>query len=421
VPTDWISGDNTEVFGLDSGRCQARFISTRGKPWDLMIWAAYRIGRPNTPTATQTFKPVQMIQQEAAVTLALGGMVQVYESSGGLRDGRLIPWRMRMLREVGRFVKTRKAVCQASGMHPQVAVLHSEHHVRSKPAPDLWELDIDPVQGACFSLLENHYGVDILDEWALTPRLADFAVVVVPEQDGLSAEMVDALKGYTRGGGKLLLSGSALYDRFGGDFLGAGSVEVANDPRYHVSAGKGSTRVHSRTWRMLEPGAARPFGRLGSTPLLDERLAASPAAVINRVGKGDVAYVPFDVFRFFAECHYPMVRLFVGELTRKLAGRLPIRVEAPTCVDVVLRRKGPWTVVHLINRSSGIPSGPNDGAVDEIPRVGPLTVEMKLARRPGSVSLAFEKGGFRWKWLPREGRLVAVLDSVHIHAAVVVG
>ena len=421
VPTDWISGDNTEVFGLDGGRCQARFISTRGKPWDLMIWASYRIGSPGSRTAIPTFKPTQMIQQEAAVTLAMGGMVQVYENSGGLRDGRLIPWRIKQLREVARFVKTRKGLCQGSETVPQVAVLHSEHHVRSRPAPDLWEVDIGPVQGATYSLLENHYGVDIMDEWALKPRLCDFPVVVVPEQDGMSEEMVEVLKGYVRDGGKLLVSGAAAFERFGGRFLGVSGGKVESEPRYHISAGDWATRVFSRTWRLVKPRAAKPFGRLGRTPLLDERLVPSPAATINRVGKGTVAYVPFDVFRFFGGAHYPMVRRFVGELTRALAGRLDIRVEAPTCVDVVLREKAGKTIIHLINRASGVPNGPNNGAVEEIPPVGPVTVELKLPKRPASVKLAFEKGNFNWKYVARGGRLVATVDKVHIHAAIVVG
>ena len=73
VPTDWISGDNTAVWGLDSSRCEARFISTRGKPWDIMLWdfyASHGLTEPSSPWVT---KPVQMLQQEAAVVVALGG------------------------------------------------------------------------------------------------------------------------------------------------------------------------------------------------------------------------------------------------------------------------------------------------------------------------------------------------------------
>jgi hypothetical protein len=187
VPTDWISGDNVWVFGLDGCRCESRFISTRGKPWDIMIWAFCKSGDMNDRRVPWTPKPVQMVQQEAAVIQALGGAVQVYETAHGVRDGRLVPWRIERLREVGRFVKARRSLCQDSAAIPQVAVLHSEAHAHSQPVRNLhWEIDARPVQGATWALLENHYGVDIMDEWALAPRIAEFPLVVAPEQDRMS-------------------------------------------------------------------------------------------------------------------------------------------------------------------------------------------------------------------------------------------
>ena len=42
-------------------------------------------------------------------------------------------------------------------------------------------------------LLSNLYGVDIMDEWALGQCLADFPVVVAPEQDCMSDDMVGRL------------------------------------------------------------------------------------------------------------------------------------------------------------------------------------------------------------------------------------
>ncbi|MCD6335814.1 MAG: beta-galactosidase trimerization domain-containing protein [Candidatus Latescibacteria bacterium] len=84
----------------------------------------------------------------------------------------------------------------------------------------MWDTDVSPVQGAVFSLLENHFGVDILDEWALLPHLSEFPVVVAPEQHAMSDEMVEALKDYVERGGKLLISGAESFDRFGESFLG---------------------------------------------------------------------------------------------------------------------------------------------------------------------------------------------------------
>ena len=162
APTDWISGDNTWVWGLDGSRCEARFISTRGKHWDIMLWGFYCTQGMGLPDSPWTYKPVQMLQQEAAVTLALGGALQVYESPSGLRSGQLIPWRMKRIHEVGQFVKARQELCQDTETIPQLAVLHSEQHVRRNRGRNLmWDVDTAAVQGAVFSLLENHYNVDI--------------------------------------------------------------------------------------------------------------------------------------------------------------------------------------------------------------------------------------------------------------------
>jgi len=422
VPTDWISGDNSAVFGLDSCRLQSRFISTRGKPWDLMTWAFYTAGQMGGRRAPSTFKPPQMIQQEAAVVLSFGGAFQVYDSSGGLRDGRLIPWRMKRLREVGRFVKARRALCQGSETIPQAVVLHSEHHIRRQPVKDLWDVDTSPVGGAVYSLLENHYGVDIMDEWALEPRLSHFPLIVAPEQDNMSDAMVAALKDYVRDGGRLMVSGAGAFQRFGGRFLGVSSRKVEQDVVHHVPAADGSVPVFSSQWRLVKPTKAKALGRLGTSPLPDERLLSYPAATLNKVGKGAVAYVPFKVFRFFAALRYPLVRTFIGELTRALVGKQAIHVEAPACVDVVLRAKDGKALVHLINRASGTPNVPNDGSVDEIAPVGPVSVDVRVAQKPRKVRLAFENGALDWKYVAgrRGGNITATVAQVHIHCALVI-
>jgi hypothetical protein len=421
VPTDWISGDNTWVFGMDGSRCEARFIATRGKHWDIMLWGFYKLGEMSDQTAAWVFKPVQMLQQEAAVTLALGGNVQIYEHPPALRNGQLVSWRMKRMGDVGDFVKARQAVCQNSTMLPQVAVLHSEHHFYSNdplPFPNV-EQKAKPVAGGTFAMLENHYGVDILDEWALLPRINDFAVIVAPEQDWLSEAMVSALSDYVQQGGRMIVSGAAAYERFGGDFLGVSSVAVEEKRNYHVAVREGAVPVYSEHWRMVKPTTATPFGTLGTTPLLDERLLPYPAATINAVGQGRVAYIPYNIFWFFAHTHYPMARQFVGELTHALVGDLPIRVTAPTCVDVILRRKNAQTVIHLVNRASGMANQPRDGAIDEIPSVGPITVQIDQAHAPADVQLMFERGQFKWSF--ENQTMTAVLDHLHIHAAIVMG
>ncbi len=95
---------------------------------------------------------------------------------------------MKRMGEVGEFVKARQSICQDGTMLPQVAVLHSESHFYSNDdrAFPIVEEKTKPVAGGTFTMLENHYGVDILDEWALLPRLSEIAIVVAPEQDRMS-------------------------------------------------------------------------------------------------------------------------------------------------------------------------------------------------------------------------------------------
>jgi len=420
VPTDWISGDNAWVWGLDASRCEARFLSTRRKPWDIMLWAFYRSGDMHDGASPWSFKPSHMLMQEAAVLLSFGGGVQIYENGGGLRDGRLAPWRMKQLGEVGRFIKKRRALCQGTETIPQIAVLHSECHARrTVRGPNLMHaVDVAPVQGAVFALLENHYGVDVLDEWALLPRLSEFPLVAAPEQAKMSEEMVAALKEYVRGGGRLLVTGTDSFDRFGPAFLGVSKGRIVENAAYHVPAASGSVPLFSARWRLVRPSQAKSLAPLGRSPLLDDELLPNPAATLNRFGRGRVAYVPADILRDFNRNRCPLTRSFVGEIVRALWSRRDFQCDAPACVDVVLRRKGGKKIIHLVNRSSGIPNAPNNGVVDEMPRVGPVRIVVRSPQRPRRVTLAFEKGDLSWKWA--SGRLTVSLATAHIHVAVVV-
>jgi hypothetical protein len=386
-----------------------------------MIWSFYKVGGHFDLAAPWTPKPVQMIQQETAITLAHGGNITLYENPQGLRNGRLVDWRMRRLGEVKTFVKARQAHCQHTETVPQVAVLHSEVDFfagAEVPFPDKHKAL--GVQGAIYALLDLHFGVDVLDEWALQPDPDRFPVIVAPEVNRMSGAMVERLKAYVVAGGALVVSGAAALARFGADFFGVQAAEMVEDRVYFLSEGTLAVDVHSRQWALLTPGPAEPFGALGTSPLLTERLTGHPAAVIHHHGAGLVAFVPYDVFEFFGRWHYPLLRQVIGRLMQPVtAGRLTIRViHAPLCVDLVLRRRNQQLYVHAINRASGIPNSPQDAAIDEVPPVGPVVVEIDLPLVPVSVAVLFETAGLTWAYEGSTLRLT--LERVHLHAAVLV-
>lgn len=423
-PTDWLSGDNDPMFGVDWLRREARFMSTREKPWDLMLWTFYKSGVMGDVRSPWTSKSVDMIRQEAGTIMPFGGNIQVYENPGAIRDGRLIPWRQKRIAEVRRFVEARRGLCQGTETIGQIAVLHSEHQFRTtiKGGNQMLDTEAGGVHGAVWSLLELHYGVDVLDEWALLRRLREFPVVVAGEQDHMSEEAVKGLVEYVRRGGRLIVSGSAGYERFGGTFLGVRSAKVEKDATYFVGSGEEMEPIFSGKWRLLRTTKAKGYGRMGRSMLPDERLLGHPAFTVNRVGRGAVAYVPFDVFHSFEINRYVLTREFVGEVVRALGVRFGIRVAGPSCVDVTLRRKGKRVIVHLLNRVSGMPNRPNNPTVDEIPWVGPVTVEMDLLRPPRGVELAWEDSEVASGFLTgaRGGTLRVKVERVRIHSAVVV-
>ena len=282
----------------------------------------------------------------------------------------------------------------------------------------MWNVDASPVQGAVFAMLENSYGVDILDEWALLPRLTEFPMIVVPEQTDMSAEMVDALKKYTQEGGALLVSGSGMYNRFGSEFLGFAGEETENDKCFDIPANDGSVPLFSKEWRLGTTTTGTALGNIGRGSLLEDKIMPNPAAVINQVGKGQVLYVPTALFRDFAHNRYPMTRSFIGEITAKLLPNPVIRVKAPTCIDVTLRQREDEIIIHFVNRISGIPNTPNNGAIDEIPPVGPIIIRLNMEKAPKNVTSVFDANNADWQW--NAGVLTIQVSSVYIHSAVVV-
>lgn len=426
VPTDWISGDNPATNGLNSCRLHARFISTRGKPWDIMLWGWYFKELRNQEYGW-FIKPAQMIQQEAVPAIALGGGIQIFERPNLLRDGRLIDWRLDIYREVRDFVKARRALCVNAETIPQIAVLHSEAHLHAQPITRLHGgYDCSHVEGAVFSLLENSFSVDILDEWALLPRMAEYPMVVVPESENMSEAAVEAVRNCVAGGGVAVISGTAAFDRFGCDFLGCeslgtiqGMTDITSTTDFCIPAGHEAFQPHSPEWRLLRCTGAVPFRLFHKTLLLDEDETEYPAATIHSYGKGKVAYLPFDLFRFFARNPYPPVRRFIGDLAREVIPEQMIQVSAPSYVDVILRRKNGKLIIHLGNRCSGVPmDSPVALTADEIPVSAPVSITIRLPRPPSEVNLLFEDSALSWDY--EDGTLSITVSGIRIHAAVVV-
>jgi hypothetical protein len=425
VPTDYISGDNLGTLSHPNNACHARFMSTRQRPWEIVLWGFYY-----NKNAPWVMKPLEMMQQQASQIIAFGGNINIYNQPKGHRDGRLVEWHMKRIGELGRFIKARKDVCQHTETIPNAVILHSEYDFYSQKSTNIWEYRTQHLEGALAAMIDNSIPTDILDEWALIDRIGEFPLVIAPSQENMSERAVEALKMYVRNGGRLIVTGPEMYNTLGGEFLGVESVAINNAHSYHIPVGgerlplsshghQGGawTEVEIFPWREVKPTTAKGFAPL-TTTLFDEDKTDYFAATINRVGNGAVAYIPCDVMTYYYNCRYSTLRSFAAEVVAKLAPDFSYEIQAPAAVETVLRRKGDARYVHMLNRASGMPVFENIMGAQQPPASGPVSIKIRLDKRPESVRLLFESGNMQWEYTNEgeSGILSALIPSVYIHS-----
>jgi len=423
VPTDYLSGDNLGTIAQPNNTCETRFLSTRERPWEIVVWGFYY-----NEKSPWIMKPLDLLKQQVASIIALGGSVNIYNQPKGHRDARIPDWQARRIGQVSDFVKARKEVCWHSDTIPNAVILHSENDFYAQKSANIWEYETSHLDGAAQVLLDNSIATDLMDEWALLKQIEKFPLVVAPSQESMSPEAVEALKTYVRNGGKLLVTGPEVYDTLGTEFLGVTDAGIAAEHSYHLPAGEERfplssfghqggawTEVPVFPWRNVKPTTARGIAPV-TTTLFDEDQTPYFGATINQVGQGAVAYIPFDIMSYYYNNRYAPVRKFIDDVIAALNPDLPVEIQAPVAVEPILREKDGKTYVHLINRASGIPVFENVRGADEIPAVGPVSITIKLAERPASVRLLFEPTEISWDYA--EGLLTVRVPSVQIHAVV---
>lgn len=207
VSVDWLSGD---VWGggwsSEETNFESRWFANSGKPWDLMCWT-------NLAAPDYFVKTPEMFCQEATPVIACGGRYIFCECAPRVRSSKQVNSRMRQYRKVRDFIKARESFCRGSETVPEIALLHERSDSQEERGIQNWIFL--PSTPATSMLIDNHYGVDLLDARRLLPRLKDFPMVVIPETGELKPEVTDALKTYVENGGRLLVAGVDSIANFG--------------------------------------------------------------------------------------------------------------------------------------------------------------------------------------------------------------
>jgi hypothetical protein len=407
VNIDYLSGDFTPSFGAETASAEARFISSRGKPWDLMAWGFLRVGDQGWTVKT----PVHLCQELSQV-LAQGGALFIYNQPQ--RSGRLTRWHQETFAAVADFCRARKEYSFQTETVPQVAVLHSETSYYKINSP-LFNpgAATQAVEGALHGLLENGYSVDLLNEATLLDHLDEYPAVVVPEAREVPSALREALAGYVARGGRLLVVGDFAAAQYGelagvspGEGQATGYLPVMGQA---VTVQGGFQRVNLAGAEVLAHVLSQQDPDVNATDL--------PAATRHRVGEGVVAAVHGPVFTSYYRTHYPLLRRFIGDMVAALDAPL-MQLHAPSHVELAARKKDGRTLLQLVNRGNSGYLAPNRHMVEHVPDTGPFSITVPMAEKPRRVFTAPDQVGVEWAW--QDGQLQIQLAGLHIHNVVVI-
>ena len=414
APVNFLSGDLCPSFGAEWASAEARFFASRGMPWNLMVWAFINVNNQGA-----TMRSLPHLCQEAAVILAQGGAVILYDQPQ--RSGRLTAWHQDLLDQVAEFCRKRKEFCHKTETIPQVAVLHSQtSYFRCKdrePGPLYYRSPAShAVEGALHALLENGLSADILNEQMLLERMAQYPVVIVPEQEGLPKGIADGLRQYVQAGGQLLLSGAHVAEAYP-DLVGAEPIDGQQYGASRVPADEGCVTVPGPWQAVRLTGATEVAALLNQEELKLNRVGV-PAATVHHVGRGTVVAIQGQVFRSFYESHYPRLRRFTGDMLNWLDLSQLLSLDGPPWIEMSARKKDQRMLIQFVNRSCAGHLSPNRHVVEHVPDAGSFTVTVPMDRQPTRCHMAPDETALEWSW--KQGRLTVSIAGLGIHNVLVI-
>lgn len=407
APVDWISGDYSPEDSVNSARMSARYLARQGKPWDLMAWSFTT--KPGANGSNR--KSVVQLQREAAVVLALGGGFQAYFTQK--RDGSIREEQLPTMAEVAKFCRARQVVCHHAEPVPQVALLYSTAaHYRE--INGLFNRDLSRINGTLQALLASQQSVEVVSEHHLVGRMAEYPLMVVPECDYLEPAFKKELLAYVAGGGNLLLIGPKTAALFAPEVGVTLEGAPQSEPRYLSHAGRlAATHGPSQVVRL---GAqAQAIGQLHAAN--DTHSSAQPAASMIAFGRGKIAATYFSFSQGYLENRANTSRAFLHDLTQRLFPNPLVEVTGSADVDVAVNRLGGRLMVNLVN-TAGPHADTKNPIHDSIPPVGPLTVTLRLPRKPSRITL--EPNNQALEFAYRDGQARLTLPQLEIHSILVI-
>jgi len=434
---DWRSGD---WFSPNNHRLHMsvsmRRYTTLNVPYDAFTCdTSFVHGRAEMRARTKT---LSRMLQEGATLLANGGLWGYWTYP--MPNGAFVPSKMRMAKKAAAFARRRKNCC-----------LHTEHFSRTavlNTAPGGYLSELAPnIMGAGKALIALHCSPVFMDESGLETGTGPagkikYDLIVNPENRMISDADVDKLEKFVREGGKLLSTGAAMPSKRLQALLGVRPVRQAEIDDGHVflknglPAGvyapwtrlelKGARELHPLylSWDHFNPETRRIRPCYPITGMVDEEnpeKAGMPAATVRKLGKGVAVHIPTNFFDRYWQYGNPDMLSWLQEILDFIQPDPFFRTDAPSFVEVSLRRKKNRLLIHFINGNPGRDISlvdTNDLWVDDIPEVGPITCRITCKTKPGKIY--WEPGKIPAEATFRNGILNVVLPRLKIHCCLVI-
>jgi hypothetical protein len=401
APVDFLSGDYSPENSVNSARLAARYLARQGKPWDLMAWSF-----AGKSKAGRMQKSAVQLQREAALVLAQGGGFQAYFKQK--RDGSIYDEQMPVMGEVAKFCRERQQICHHAQAVPQIGLLLStaDHYRRVN---SLFGRDHSRINGVLQALLESQWPVEVLGEHQLAGRLAGYPLLIVPECDYLEPAFRDSLATYAREGGHLLLVGPGAARLFAQELGWQPQGALLTNTTVRLAHAGQELVFKANSQSAAIPGA-QTFGQFVAT-----NAPARPAAALVNYGRGRIAATFCNLGAVYQREQPALLRRFISDLVRELFPQPLVEVRGSPDVEVTVMRNHGKLLVNLINTAGPHQTQP---ILDSIPPVGPLTVTLRLDRKPAAVTL--EPGARPLAFDYQDGQLRLTVPQVTIHDIVAV-
>ncbi|NPV08533.1 MAG: hypothetical protein HPY83_11315 [Anaerolineae bacterium] len=311
---------------------------------------------------------VNQVKRQVAEIIAQGAWPDIYTEP--FPDSRNDPHTIEgikaafdMAREVEPYLLGRETV-KSVGLHYS----RSSLDFFGKDDPSNYRRGFD---GAYKALMEAHVPFDIvLDEQILDGSISQYDLLVLSNSACTSDEVNQALRQYVDGGGALIATyRTSLYDEHGlirkdfglADLLGVshrldldrGYIKVDGELNRGLSS---SPIIQHRIEGAVAQEDAEVLGKVleqSPTDLAPFTYVSAPAgesdwpAVVRR---GKVIYLAPDVGFSYMRAGYPdHLQLLTNAVQALVGDRLPLKLQAPTTVDLSLWKQGDRWTVHLVN------------------------------------------------------------------------